>query len=108
MGLYFWGGVGCGKIYMVDIFFECLLFCRKLCIYFYCFMQCVYIEFCVLQGEKNLLDMVVEMFFEEVWVLCFDEFFVIDIIDVMILGGLMEKFFVKGVILVVIFNIVFD
>lgn len=41
-------------------------------------------------------------------VLCFDEFFVIDIIDVMLLGGLMKVLFVCGIMLVVIFNILLD
>lgn len=54
------------------------------------------------------MKIVVEKLVKEVWVICFDEFFVLDIIDVMIFGILMEVFFGYGVVFVVILNIVFD
>ena len=34
-GLYFWGGVGRGKTYLVDTFFDCLPFERKLRMHFH-------------------------------------------------------------------------
>ena len=107
-GLYFWGGVGRGKTYLVDTFYECLPFNRKLRIHFHRFMQRVHHELKRLQGEKNPLDIVAKQLAEEARVLCFDEFFVTDITDAMILGGLMEKLFARGVTLVATSNIVPD
>ncbi len=107
-GLYFWGGVGRGKTYLVDTFFECLPFRRKIRIHFHRFMQKVHSELKRLQGEKNPLDQVADKFAEEARVLCFDEFFVTDITDAMILGSLMEKLFARGVTLVATSNIVPD
>lgn len=107
-GLYFWGGVGRGKTYLVDTFFECLPFRRKMRIHFHRFMQRVHHELKALQGEKNPLDIVAKKLADETRVLCFDEFFVTDITDAMILGSLMEKLFGHGVTLVATSNIVPD
>lgn len=76
--------------------------------YFYCFMKWVYEELKIFKGEKNLLIIIGKCFVDEVWVICFDEFFVFDIIDVMIFVILLEELFKNGVSLVVIFNIVLD
>lgn len=107
-GLYFWGGVGRGKTYLVDTFFECVPFHTKMRIHFHRFMQRVHNDLKALQGEKNPLDIVAEQLSKEARVLCFDEFFVTDITDAMILGGLMEKLFARGVTLVATSNIVPD
>ncbi|HVK98648.1 MAG TPA: cell division protein ZapE [Dongiaceae bacterium] len=108
LGLYFWGGVGRGKTYLVDTFYDCLPFRRKMRIHFHRFMQRVHQELKQLQGEKNPLDTVARTLADEAVVLCFDEFFVTDITDAMILGGLMEKLFGHGVTLVATSNIVPD
>lgn len=105
IGLYFWGGVGRGKTYLVDAFFECLPMQRKLRIHFHRFMQRVHTELATLEGEKNPLEIVADRLAEEARVICFDEFFVTDIGDAMILGGLMEGLFARGVTLVATSNI---
>lgn len=102
-----WGGVGCGKIYFMDIFFEVLLIEKKFRVYFYCFMYWVYDELCILLDVSDLFEIVVDCFCVEVNIICFDEFFVLDIIDVMIFGILFEVLFRCGIVLVVILNIVF-
>ena len=107
-GLYFWGGVGRGKTYLMDTFYDCLPFSQKLRIHFHRFMQRVHAELKTLQGEKNPLDTVAAKLAGEARVLCFDEFFVTDITDAMILGGLMERLFERGVTLVATSNIVPD
>jgi cell division protein ZapE len=107
-GLYFWGGVGRGKTYLVDTFFDALPFERKMRLHFHRFMRRVHAELRRLQGEKNPLDIVAEQFASEVVVLCFDEFFVSDIGDAIILGSLMGKLFERGVSLVATSNIVPD
>ncbi len=105
-GLYFWGGVGRGKTYLVDTFFESLPFRRKMRVHFHRFMQRVHRELRQLQGEKNPLDIVGERIASEARVLCFDEFFVSDITDAMILAELLEQLFNRGVTLVATSNII--
>lgn len=104
-GLYFWGGVGRGKTYLVDTFFESLPFRRKLRVHFHRFMQRVHERLTALDGEKNPLQIVADEFARDALVICFDEFFVSDIADAMILGGLMEALFARGVTLVATSNI---
>jgi len=108
MGLYFWGGVGRGKTYLVDTFFESLPFEQKMRIHFHRFMQRIHHDLTALQGSKNPLEVVADRLASEVRVICFDEFFVSDITDAMILGGMMERLFERGVTLVATSNIVPD
>ncbi|CAA0114469.1 Cell division protein ZapE [BD1-7 clade bacterium] len=107
-GLYFWGGVGRGKTYLMDVFYECLPFERKWRSHFHRFMQYVHEELRALDGEKNPLDIVARHIADKARVICFDEFFVTDITDAMILGGLFEKLFDMGVTLIATSNIVPD
>lgn len=107
-GLYFWGGVGRGKTYLVDTFYDALPFERKMRTHFHRFMQRVHQQLTELTGEKNPLTIVADRIAEEALVICFDEFFVSDIGDAMILGGLMQELFDRGVTLVATSNIVPD
>lgn len=107
-GLYFWGGVGRGKTYLMDTFYESLPFDRKMRVHFHRFMQRVHNELKKLKGEKNPLERVAKTFADETRVICFDEFFVSDIGDAMILATLMEGLFSRGVTLVCTSNIVPD
>jgi len=104
-GLYMWGGVGRGKTYLMDTFFDCLPAEGKLRVHFHRFMQRVHAELKQLSGEKNPLQRVADRLAAEAKVVCFDEFFVTDIADAMILGGLMEALFARGVTLVATSNI---
>ncbi len=105
MGLYFWGGVGRGKTYLVDTFFDALPIKRKKRVHFHRFMQRVHDDLTALSGEKNPLQPIADGIAEEARVLCFDEFFVSDIADAMLLGSLMEALFARGVTLVATSNI---
>ncbi len=104
-GYYFWGGVGRGKTYLMDMFYEALPFKKKVRVHFHRFMRRVHIELKQLQGQKNPLDKVADRIRENTCIICFDEFFVSDITDAMILAGLFEALFARGVCLVATSNI---
>lgn len=107
-GLYFWGGVGRGKTYLVDTFYESLPFSDKLRTHFHRFMQRVHNELEHYKGQKNPLTLIAAKFAAEARVICFDEFFVKDITDAMILANLLDALFERGVVLVATSNIVPD
>lgn len=107
-GIYFWGGVGRGKTYLVDTFFDALPFEQKMRTHFHRFMKRVHEEMKTLKGEKNPLTIIARRFADEARVICFDEFFVSDITDAMILATLLEELFNNGVSLVATSNIVPD
>lgn len=107
-GLYFWGGVGRGKTYLMDTFFDALPFEQKLRLHFHRFMHRVHAELKLLKGRSDPLPVIAEKLSREAQVLCFDEFFVQDITDAMLLGTLMQELFKRGVVLVATSNIVPD
>ncbi|PIE43193.1 MAG: cell division protein ZapE [Gammaproteobacteria bacterium] len=107
-GLYFWGGVGRGKTYLMDTFYDSLPFDRKMRVHFHRFMQRVHHELKGLEGVKNPLKNIARIFAGEARVICFDEFFVTDIGDAMILAGLLGELFANEVSLVCTSNIVPD
>ena len=104
-GLYIWGGVGRGKTYLMDLFFDCLPFKQKQRTHFHRFMQFVHGELTQLQGQKNPLDKLADLISGQSRVLCFDEFFVLDIADAMILAGLLDALFKRHVVLIATSNI---
>lgn len=104
-GLYFWGGVGRGKTYLMDTFYRCLPFDNKLRIHFHRFMLRIHDELQSLKGQADPLKHVAERLASQTKIICFDEFFVSDITDAMILGTLFEYLFEQGVILVATSNI---
>lgn len=104
-GLYLWGGVGRGKTFLMDIFFHALPFDRKQRLHFHRFMQQVHGGLKTLKHTNDPLRIVAERLATKTDVICFDEFFVSDIADAMILGRLFENLFRLGVTLVATSNI---
>lgn len=104
-GLYLWGGVGRGKTYLMDLFYECVPAGMKTRMHFHRCMQRVHRELRTLTGTASPLTSVAAGIAQEARVLCFDEFFVSDIGDAMILGELMQQLFRRGVTLVATSNI---
>ncbi|QMJ05246.1 AFG1 family ATPase [Citrobacter freundii] len=104
-GLYMWGGVGRGKTWLMDLFYHSLPGTRKQRLHFHRFMLRVHEELTALQGQSDPLDVIADRFKAETDVLCFDEFFVSDITDAMLLGGLMKALFARGITLVATSNI---
>ena len=104
-GLYMWGGVGRGKTWLMDMFFQSLPSERKLRLHFHRFMLRVHEELAELQGQIDPLEVIADRFKSQTDILCFDEFFVSDITDAMLLGTLMQALFARGITLVATSNI---
>src|SRR5882724_9514094 len=104
-GIYLWGGVGRGKTWMMDLFYQSLPFPERRRRHFHRFMHDVHAELKTLQQREAPLDVVADRIAQETRVLCFDEFFVADIADAMILGGLYAALFKRGVTLVATSNV---
>jgi len=104
-GLYLWGDVGRGKTFLVDLLYQSLPTERKLRLHFHRFMGRVHAELRKLEGHSDPLRDVAAHFARQARVLCLDEFFVTDIGDAMILGGLLQHLFARGTTLVTTSNI---
>ena len=104
-GLYIWGGVGRGKTWLMDLFFQSLPFKEKQRSHFHRFMQSVHDELKKHKDRADPLELVAEKIAKKTRVLCFDELFVADIGDAMLLGNLFRGLFDRGVTLVATSNV---
>ena len=104
-GLYLWGGVGRGKTFMVDLFYDGLPIEAKHRSHFHRFMRDVHARLREHAGERDPLASIARAAGRRWRVLVLDEFFVTDIGDAMLLGRLMEHLFANGVALVTTSNI---
>lgn len=104
-GAYLWGGVGRGKTFVMDVFFETLPFSDKQRFHFHRLMYRVHGRLKQLQGKRDPIAIVADELAADARVICFDEFFVADIGDAMILGRLLRALFDRGVSLVATSNI---
>lgn len=103
-GLYLWGNVGVGKTFLMDCFYHSLPV-KKIRIHFHAFMQEIHNELTKLQGEKNPLEKIARKIADQYIVICFDEFFVTNIADAMLLGELFKTFFERGLCLIATSNV---
>ena len=114
-GLYFWGGVGCGKTMLMDLFFDhCLVDEeQKKHVHFHAFMQEVHKRLHAFREAQKVgkvsksrdpITALSKVIVDRAWLLCFDEFHITDIADAMILGRLFEALFERGVVIVATSN----
>lgn len=104
-GLYMWGGVGRGKTWLMDLFFEQLPVRRKQRIHFHRFMRRIHDGLKSLGDVQDPLPRLAASWARDCRVLCLDEFFVSDIADAMLLAGLLGNLFSLGVTLVTTSNV---
>lgn len=107
-GVYLWGDVGRGKTFLMDLFYQCLPKGMATRLHFHHFMARLHKELNLEFGQKNPLKGIAKRLAKEYKVLCFDEFFISDIGDAMLLSGLMDSLFKEGVTLVATSNIAIE
>jgi len=104
-GLYLWGGVGRGKTWLMDLFFDSLPIRERRRLHFHRFMHEVHARLKQLPAQRAPLEKLAADIARTTRVLCFDELFVTDIADAMILGGLFAGLLRRGVTLVATSNV---
>ena len=103
-GLYLWGGVGRGKSFLMDSFFNCAPAARKRRSHYHRFMQEIHARLQSVQGQTEPLALVAKEVAKETRFLCLDEFHISDIADAMLMRRLLEGLFEHGVVLVTTSN----
>ena len=103
-GVYMHGGVGRGKSFLMDCFFNAVPLLRKTRLHFHEFMREVHRELAELQGTVNPLDELGRLVARRYRLICFDEFHVADVTDAMILHRLLEALFANRVSIVATSN----
>ncbi|MBP6404408.1 MAG: cell division protein ZapE [Proteobacteria bacterium] len=96
-GVYMYGGVGRGKSFLMDCFYNAVPIVRKTRLHFHEFMREVHRELADLQGTVNPLDELGKRMARRYRLVCFDEFHVADITDAMILHRLLVAMFDNGI-----------
>ncbi|MCC7150429.1 MAG: AFG1 family ATPase [Rubrivivax sp.] len=89
-GVYMWGGVGRGKSFLMDCFFQAVPLTRKTRLHFHEFMREVHLQLQELKGTVNPLDELGRRIARRFRLICFDEFHVADVTDAMILHRLLQ------------------
>ena len=103
-GVYMHGGVGRGKSFLMDCFFQSVPLTRKTRLHFHEFMREVHRELQDLKGTVNPLDALGQRIARRFRLICFDEFHVADVTDAMILHRLLDALFANRVSIVTTSN----
>lgn len=104
-GMYLWGTVGRGKTFLMDLFFDTLPIREKKRLHFHRMMHDVHDRLKKLTNTSNPLDKVAADIARDTRVLCFDEFYVSDIADAMLLGRLLGHLLQRGVTIIATSNV---
>ncbi|HKW82345.1 MAG TPA: cell division protein ZapE [Burkholderiaceae bacterium] len=103
-GVYMYGGVGRGKSFLMDCFFNAVPLQRKTRLHFHEFMREVHRELAEMHGTVNPLQELGKRIARRYRLICFDEFHVADVTDAMILHRLLEAMFENRVSIVTTSN----
>lgn len=105
-GAYLYGPVGTGKTYIMDLFYNNLPIKNKMRMHFYRFMKMVHEQLNLLEGKKEPLKILAKSIAAKTRLICFDEFYVKNIVDAMLLGGLFQALYEQDVTFVMTSNVV--
>lgn len=103
-GIYLWGGVGRGKTYLMDLFYDSLQGIGKQRVHYHKFMLGIHEQLRALSRSPDPLTVIGKSIARQNRVLCLDEFHVTDVADAMLLSGLLRAMFKNGITLVVTSN----
>lgn len=103
-GIYLWGGVGRGKTWLMNLFYNSLPFEQKHRVHFHHFMIDVHKQLGAVKNQKNPLTRIASDYADKYRVICLDEFIVTNITDAMLLHGLLRALNHHGVMLVMTSN----
>jgi len=103
-GVYMFGGVGRGKSFLMDCFFQAVPLTRKTRLHFHEFMREVHRELQELKGIADPLEELGKRIARRFRLICFDEFHVADVTDAMILHRLLDALFRNRVSIVTTSN----
>ncbi|OGT53647.1 MAG: hypothetical protein A3F17_01180 [Gammaproteobacteria bacterium RIFCSPHIGHO2_12_FULL_41_15] len=107
-GLYLWGSVGVGKTMLMDLFFNCLPTHAKMRTHLHSFLLELQHELRIHQGQANPIQKIAHQISQQTHIIFFDEFYVKDVADAMILGDLLKALFKKNVIFIASTNVAPD
>lgn len=107
-GIYLWGGVGRGKTYLMDLFYDSLNGIGKRRVHYHRFMLDIHEQLRILPKSPNPLVIIGRHIARQTQVLCLDEFHVTDVADAILLSGLLRSLFREGVTLVATSNTCLD
>jgi cell division protein ZapE len=103
-GVYMYGGVGRGKSFLMDCFFQAVPLTRKTRLHFHEFMREVHRELQELKGMADPLDELGKRIARRYRLICFDEFHVSDVTDAMILHRLLAAMYENRVSIITTSN----
>lgn len=107
-GLYLYGGVGCGKTFMMDLFLECISIPQKRRVHFHKFMLGLHDRMHQLRQQegkqKDGITCIADEILSDTWILCFDEFQVTDVADALMIQRLFSRLLVRGCIMIATSN----
>jgi cell division protein ZapE len=104
-GVYLWGGVGRGKTWLMDLLYDSLPPGTRQRSHFHHFMRNMHQQLRHIGARQEPLQLLARRIARQTRLLCLDEFYVSDIVDAMLLGGLLEALLRRGVLLVITSNL---
>jgi cell division protein ZapE len=104
-GVYLWGGVGRGKTWLMDLFYDSLPSAARRRSHFHHFMRDMHEQLRQIGARREPLQLLARRIARHTRLLCLDELYVNDIVDAMLLGGLCQALLRYDVTLVITSNV---